>query len=162
MKKYLILLLVLMISQESFSESIKFQEKKRNEHILSKYLSKDKNTVFIFWKSCCPNNLAMLTHLQEFITDDIQSEDIAFVLVALDDSRSLSRAKSVLRTYEWEQKVIFDNNQEISRFLNAIIPPQWVVLDPNGKIIFRCKITNAMNDVEFYLEEILELNNKLN
>lgn len=128
---------------------------------VSEYVSSEGLTVFVFWKSCCPNSLGVLSELNEAMEESGEQEtSLSFVLVSLDDSRSVRRIRPIVSSYDWVWGVIIDDNQELARRMNIIIPPQWLILNEKGEEVFRCKITSSYTDVDIYFKQIRNL--KLN
>lgn len=147
-------------AQEGFL-SLSVKDLKGKTKMVSEYVAKEGFTVFVFWRGCCPNSLGMLSSLQEAINESEESETpLTFVLVALDDSRSAGRVRPIVGSYGWTGSVILDGNQELSRRTNIIIPPQWLVVNPKGEEVFRCKIVSSATGVEYYFNQIKSL--KLN
>lgn len=149
-----LLILKLIFAQEGIL-SLTVKDLKGQAKNIAEYVAPDGLTIFVFWKTCCPNNLEMLTRLQESMPEEGQEETpLRFVLVSVDDTRSAGRVRPIVGAYGWKGEVILDGNQELARRMNAIVPPQWLVMDPKGREVFRCKITSANTDVDIYLEEI--------
>lgn len=149
-----------IFAQEGFlSTSVKDIKGKTKK--VSEYVAQEGLTVFIFWKSCCPNSLGVLSSLQDALEESEEPDvPLTFVLVSMDDSRNVGRVRPIVGAYNWIWGVILDVNQELSRSTNMIIPPQWLVVNPKGEEVFRCKITSSATGVEYYLNEIKSL--KLN
>ncbi len=146
-----------VFAQEGFmSTSVKDIKGKTKK--VSEYVAQEGLTVFIFWKSCCPNSLGVLSSLQNALDESDESDvPLTFVLVSVDDTRSVGRVKPIVGSYGWIWGVILDVNQELSRRTNMIIPPQWLVVNPKGEEVFRCKITSSATGVEYYLNEIKKM-----
>lgn len=159
MRKLIILICTLIMSNFAFAQNsisammtTNINGKLRN---LTDYVAPEGHTVFVFWKTCCPNNLAMLSNLIDAMDD---APGVKFVLVAVDDARSASRIKPIIGSYGWDRDVILDTNQEFARKANAMTTPQWVVVNSNKEEVMRCKITSSQTDIEIYLEKIKNLN----
>ena len=58
------------------------------------------------------------------------------VAVAIDDSRSIGKAKAMASGFGWEFTCVFDKNQEFKRALNVSLIPQSYVVDAKGKVIY--------------------------
>lgn len=114
--------------------------------------------LFVFWKTCCPNNVTMINELQEVWLDyNDTDKPVKIVLVSVDDQRSVSRVKPIVSTNGWEFDVIIDKNMDMARMYHINIPPQWIVCDTEGNIIYRSKITNGYLGSGMYFEEIVQL-----
>lgn len=162
MKKVIVLLGCLFLINFCFAQNglslqtvkdIKGKTKKASDYVATEGL-----TIFVFWKTCCPNNLAMLEYLQEAIEEaDSADVPLTYVLVSVDDARNASRVRPIVGSYGWKGSVILDGNQEFARRMNIMIPPQWLVVNSKGEEVFRCKITSSHTDVGAYLEQIKQL-----
>ncbi len=114
-------------------------------------------TLFVFWKTCCPNTLTMIDELKEVWSEYGDSRSpIKVVLVSMDDQRSASRVRPIVDSRGWEWDVIMDRNGDLARSYNIFIPPQWLAFDRTGKEVFRSKITNGSLDSEIYFAELIE------
>lgn len=118
-------------------------------------------TLLVFWKTCCPNNIAMLDELYDAWSGCRDRERIRIVLVSVDDQRTAARVRPVVRSSGWGWEVVMDRNGELARSCHAVVPPQWIALDRSGKEIFRCKITRGATDSELYFDELISIIDKL-
>lgn len=124
-------------------------------HKFSDFAPQKGVTLFIFWKTCCPNNITMIEELNEaWLEYDNPDYPVKIVLVSIDDQRTASRVRPIVSTNGWEWDVIMDSNGDLARRYNVIIPPQWIAIDTDGEIIFQSKITNGALDTAVYFEEL--------
>lgn len=124
---------------------------------LSDYAPQDGVALFVFWKTCCPNNITMLEELYEkWVKHNHDDIPIHIVLVAIDDQRTASRVRPLVRTKGWDWPVIMDKNEDLARLYHIIIPPQWIAFDPSGQVIFRSKVSNGMLDSAIYFDEMVK------
>lgn len=122
---------------------------------LAEFASAEGATLFVFWKTCCPNNITMINELKEVWQEyDSAERPVKIVLVSLDDQRSASRVGSVVGSNGWPWEVIMDRNGDVARIYNAFIPPQWIAVDPKGKVFYQSKITNGALDSAIYFDEL--------
>ena len=86
------------------------------------YLDKKEGnvTLFVFWKTCCPTNLAMIDSLIEVKDDGFSS----LFHVSTGDTKTSSRVLPVVKTKGWTEDVIMDSNMELARAMQVYIPPQ--------------------------------------
>lgn len=134
-----------------------------NTHKLSDFASDKGVTLFVFWKTCCPNNITMIEDLNDILLGYDDDEcPIKVVLVSVDDQRTASRVRPIVSSHGWEWEVIMDRNGDLARSLNIIMPPQWIAFDPKGNTIFRSKITNGDLDPAIYFKEMINQINKTN
>lgn len=132
------------------------QDLRGRTHLLSEYASENGVTLFVFWKTCCPNNITMIEELNEAWQEyDGSERPIKIVLVSLDDQRTASRVRPIVSTNGWEWDVIMDKNGDLARMYQVIIPPQWVATDSSGKEIYRTKVTSGALDSAIYFDELI-------
>lgn len=125
-------------------------------HKFSHYAPDKGVTLFVFWRTCCPNNITMIDSLCEVWQQyDNPSKPIRIVLVALDDPKTASKVAAVVSTCGWEWEVIMDRNGEVARRYNVIVPPGWVAVNPHGEVVFQSKITSGILDSAIYFEELV-------
>lgn len=162
MKRLILLMSFLLFfnlaSAQNELPNVMVKEMKGKTKHLSEFVAKEGLTIFVFWKSCCPISLGVLSSLKEALEESEESNHpLTFVLVSMDDSRSVNRVRPIVASYEWIGRVILDVNQEFARRMNIVTPPQWLVVNSKGREVFRCKITSSYTDVDLYLDQIREL-----
>lgn len=123
---------------------------------LANYAPTEGIVLFVFWKTCCPNNITMLEELYEvWLAHDHAALPVRVVLVSLDDQRSASRVKPIVSSNGWGWPVIMDKNGDLARQFQVIMPPQWVAFDPTGREVFRSKVTNGLLDSAIYFDRLI-------
>lgn len=123
---------------------------------LADYAPKEGIVLFVFWKTCCPNNITMLEELYEvWLAHDHAALPVHVVLVSLDDQRSASRVKPIVSSNGWGWPIIMDKNGALARQFQVIMPPQWVAFDPTGREVFRSKVTNGLLDSAIYFDRLI-------
>lgn len=132
-----------------------------NSHDFREYAPEKGVTLFVFWKTCCPNNITMIDELNE-VWEGYSNQDnpVRIVLVSVDDTRTASRVRPIVGSNRWEWDVIMDTNSDLARRYNIILPPQWLALDSSGKTVFKSKITSGTLDSYIYFEELINQINK--
>lgn len=134
-----------------------------NTHDFRDYAPEKGVTLFVFWKTCCPNNITMIEELYEVWEEyDNQDNPVRIVLVSVDDPRTASRVRPIVGSNRWEWEVIMDTNSDLARRYNIILPPQWLALDSSGNTVFKSKITSGTLDSFIYFEELVNQINKPN
>lgn len=85
------------------------QDLRGRTHSLSDYASEKGVTLFVFWKTCCPNNITMIDELKEVWQEyDNSEKPIKIVLVSVDDQRTASRVKPIVGSNGWVWDVVMD------------------------------------------------------
>lgn len=99
----------------------------------------DGKTPFIvsFWSTTCKPCIQELDAISEQFPDWIEELDFRVVAVSIDDSRSVTRAKSMAVGRGWTDfTLLFDVNQDFKRALNVIYTPQVFIFDKDGKKVY--------------------------
>ena len=59
------------------------------------------------------------------------------VAVAIDDSRSVSKARAMANGFGWDDFVLlFDKNQDFKRAMNVSTTPQSYIIDGEGRVVY--------------------------
>jgi peroxiredoxin len=73
------------------------------------------------------------------------------VAVTIDDSRNIPKVQPFVNAKGWTYTILTDENKDLARALNVNNPPQTVLLDQNGNIVYVHK--GYVEGNEFELEE---------
>ena len=72
------------------------------------------------------------------VYDDWQEETgVEVVAVSIDEAQSANRVKPLVAANGWPYRVLLDPNGELKRALGIQLIPYVVVLDENGKMIYK-------------------------
>ncbi len=88
--------------------------------------------VVAFWSSTCKYCIEEIDALNDALSDhpDISCK---VVCVSVDDSRSVSRAKAMVKSHDWDGfTLLYDTNRNLYRNLNVVYIPQLFVYDKKG------------------------------
>jgi cytochrome c biogenesis protein CcmG/thiol:disulfide interchange protein DsbE len=97
---------------------------------------KDKVTVISFWSSVCKPCIAELDAINDVIADWHSKVNFQMIIIAIDDSRSLAKAKSLVNGHDWNYIALFDKNQDMKRSFGVNFIPHVFVFDTNGKQVY--------------------------
>ena len=89
--------------------------------------------VVAFWSSTCKYCIEEIDALSNALSDN---PDISckVVCVSVDDSRSVSRAKAMVKSHDWDGfTLLYDTNRNLYRSLNVVYIPQLFVYDKKGR-----------------------------
>lgn len=111
-------------------------ENKEGKTISTRTLLREKPLIILFWSTSCKPCLQELKAIDEQLEEWQQEADFDVVAVAIDDSRSIGKAKAMASGFGWEFTCVFDKNQEFKRALNVSLIPQSYVVDAKGKVIY--------------------------
>ena len=160
MRKILLLGLLTLLAASGSAQShwpqLTVRDLRGRTHPLTAYAAERGVTLFVVWKTCCPNNIELIDELhQVWSASDRDRWPVRVVLVSLDDQRTASRVRPLVSANGWGWEVIMDRNGDMARTYNIIMPPQWVACDPTGRELFRSKVTNGSLDAAIYYRELI-------
>src|SRR5438093_10475866 len=86
--------------------------------------------VIDFWATWCKPCLRSLPHL-EALRKKYESQQLLVVAISIDESRTLSKVKSYVKTHGYGFRVPLDPNQEVFRKLGGRAMPHQVIVAPD-------------------------------
>lgn len=95
-----------------------------------------KPVIISFWGVTCKPCITELNTLNAVMEDWLEQVDFDIIAVSVDDTRFLSRAKSMAQGYGWQFNCVFDRNQDLKRAMNVSLTPQTFIVDAGGKIVY--------------------------
>lgn len=160
MKKIVFSIVTLFIATiccaQSFWPTLTVKDMNGRMKELSEYAPQEGVVLFVFWKTCCPNNITMLDELHEvWLAHNQNDMPIQVVLVSLDDQRSSAKVKPIVSANGWGWPVIMDKNGNLAKQYQIIMPPQWIAFDQSGREIFRSKVTSGFLDSAIYFDQLV-------
>lgn len=111
--------------------------------------------VVTFWASWCKPCLKELAALTEIAPDWTGKFPLRIYAVSIDDSRGLSRAKTLAEGSDWPVTVLYDTNGDLRRALNVSSIPHVFVFDKSGSKSFT-HVGYIPGDEETLLEQVLK------
>lgn len=116
--------------------------------------------VVAFWSSTCKYCIEEIDALSEALAD-LPDISCKVVCVSVDDSRSISRAKAMVKSHDWDGfTLLYDTNRNLYRSLNVVYIPQLFVYDKKGRQIHSHTGYSAGDELET-LKIIKTINKKL-
>ena len=113
--------------------------------------------VVSFWFVNCRYCLEEMDAIAEVFGDWTAEAPFRFIAVCTDDSRSLARAKALVRSREWEDfQFVFDVNKELTRAMKVTSCPHVFLFDKNGKLVYS-HLGYSPGDEEVLFEKIKAL-----
>lgn len=92
-------------------------------------------TVFIFWATWCVPCINELDAINERYSDWQNETNVQIIAVSIDDARTISRVRPLVNGKSWDYKVLYDNNQEFKRFVNAESVP-YLIIVKNTQMVY--------------------------
>lgn len=90
-------------------------------------------TVINFWATWCPPCKAEMPEFEEFYKEN--AGKIAFYAINIQESPE--RVKTFLKAGKYTMPILLDSNGEIARSYRVNAIPTTIIMDKNGKIVFR-------------------------
>jgi len=126
---------------------------------LKDYGKNNKPTLFIFWATWCKPCLQELNNIAFEYDDWLTSAEFNFITITIDDSRSASSVKSIVKGRRWPFTVITDYNQELKRTMNVTDIPHYLIFKKDGSLHSR-HTGYLPGDEEQIIETLIKLNNE--
>lgn len=118
---------------------------------ISKYSDNEKLTVISFWATWCTPCKKELNNISEIYEEWVTEYDVELIAISIDDSRSTSKVKAYINGQGWDFEVLLDSNSDLKRALNFQTVPFTLLLDQEGKIVYRH--TGYVEGDEYILED---------
>jgi thiol-disulfide isomerase/thioredoxin len=91
--------------------------------------------VLDFWATWCKPCLRELPHL-EAIRKQYAESGLSVVAISIDDTRSVAKVKSYVKTHDYGFKVLLDSNQRVLRQVQGTGVPYVVVVSADGRLLY--------------------------
>ena len=93
--------------------------------------------VVSFWFITCKFCIEEMDAISEVYAEWNQEKPFRFIGVCTDDTRSLAKAKAMVRGRGWDDfQFVFDVNKELTRAMNVTSCPYVFLYDKNGKLVY--------------------------
>lgn len=107
-----------------------------------------------FWATWCTPCKKELSNYSDLYADWQKDYKVKVVAISIDDARNTSKVKAYVNGVKWPFLVLLDPNEDMKRSLNFQTVPFTMLLDGNGKIIYRHN--SYVEGDEFVMEEKLK------
>ncbi|MCX6352609.1 MAG: TlpA disulfide reductase family protein [Bacteroidetes bacterium] len=118
---------------------------------ISSYAKSGKITIISFWATWCSPCKKELENTNELLEEWKKKYDLQLVGVSVDDSRGAMKVKPYIDGKKWKFDILLDVNQDCKRVLNFPNVPYTLLIDKNGKIVY--KHIGYQEGDEFVLED---------
>ncbi len=140
MKKLLLSILILLplvqLGAQNFKQ-IRLADIKGAGVELSSYFEEGVPLVVSFWSTTCKPCINELDTISELLPDWEEECDFQIIAVSTDDSRSLARAKAMVKGRGWDGiETLFDTNSELKRAMNVNSIPHVFIFDKEGEQVY--------------------------
>jgi peroxiredoxin len=90
-----------------------------------------------FWSTSCKPCILELDTMNDLLDEWLEEAEFEVVAVCVDDSKSVSYAKTKVASRGWDRfTILYDKNQEFKRALNVTQEPHTFIFDGSGKKIY--------------------------
>ena len=113
--------------------------------------------VVSFWFVTCKYCLEEMDAISEVFEEWQAEKPFRFIAVCNDDTRSLAKAKALVRSRGWDGfHFSFDVNKELTRAMKVTSCPHLFLFDKNGKLVYS-HLGYSPGDEEVLFQKIKEL-----
>jgi cytochrome c biogenesis protein CcmG/thiol:disulfide interchange protein DsbE len=92
--------------------------------------------VISFWATWCTPCIKELNNINDLYEDWQKKYGLELVAVSMDDARTSSKVQPVANSLGWSYLILLDENKDLARAMNVNNPPQTVLIDQNGNIVY--------------------------
>ena len=93
--------------------------------------------VVSFWFVTCKFCIEEMDAIAEVFDEWQARKPFRFIAVCTDDTRSLSRAKALVRSRDWDDyEFYFDVNKQLARAMNVSSCPYVFLYDKDGRLVY--------------------------
>lgn len=107
-----------------------------------------------FWATWCTPCKKELSNYSELYADWQKDFKVKVVAISIDDARNTAKVKAYVNGVKWPFQVLLDPNEDMKRSLNFQTVPFTMLLDGNGKIVYRHN--SYVEGDEYVMEEKLK------
>ena len=104
-----------------------------NENVNISEFMGDNLIVLDFWASWCAPCMRLLPELDKI---DQDFDNVKVITISIDNPRSVSRAKSLIRSQRYNFLTLFDTDQEIMKRFQVTSVPHTFLIDMEGKVVY--------------------------
>ncbi len=100
-------------------------------------LAEKKPTVISFWATWCSPCKRELDNMNDFVEEWSKRYHARFVALSIDNSRNVHKVGPFVKGKGWNYEVLLDPNGNTRRALNYMMIPYLIIVDSEGKIVYR-------------------------
>jgi peroxiredoxin len=104
---------------------------------LAEQLADDKYTIISFWATWCKPCKKELSNLNYLMPEWKEQFDVELLAISLDNAQTSRKVKSYVNGKGWQFDVLLDPNNNTKRKLNFNAIPYSIIVDKEGKIIYK-------------------------
>jgi len=152
------LLFISFLISQNVSSNLKLTKLNGRTVTLSEYLKKGP-VLINFWATWCSPCKKEMVYLDKF-ERKYKDEGLSILSISVDSQKSLSHVRSYIRANDYIYDVFLDPNRQVFKKLNGNLMPTNVLLDTDGKVLWRHYgyIPGDEENMDLQLRSALNLN----
>lgn len=95
-----------------------------------------KITVISFWATWCGPCIKELDNILDVYDEWQKKYGMELIAVTIDDSRNITKVKPFVNGKGWPYTILTDENKDLARAMNVNNPPQTILINQEGHIVF--------------------------
>jgi len=128
-------LFISFLISQNVSPNLKLTKLNGRTVTLSEYLKKGP-VLINFWATWCSPCKKEMVYLDKF-ERKYKDEGLSILSISVDSQKSLSHVRSYIRANDYIYDVFLDPNRQVFKKLNGNLMPTNVLLDTDGKVLWR-------------------------
>ena len=151
-------LFISFLISQNVSPNLKLTKLNGRTVTLSEYLKKGP-VLINFWATWCSPCKKEMVYLDKF-ERKYKDEGLSILSISVDSQKSLSHVRSYIRANDYIYDVFLDPNRQVFKKLNGNLKPTNVLLDTDGKVLWRHYgyIPGDEENMDLQLRSALKLN----
>lgn len=93
--------------------------------------------IIVFWATWCLSSVKELDAIFENYSDWQKESGVKLIAISTDDTRSVAKVTTMVKTKGWEYEVYIDLNQDFKRVMNVNLCPHTVLVNNDGDIVWQ-------------------------
>ena len=128
-------LFISFLISQNVSSNLKLTKLNGRTVTLSEYLKKGP-VLINFWATWCSPCKKEMVYLDKF-ERKYKDEGLSTLSISVDSQKSLSHVRSYIRANDYIYDVFLDPNRQVFKKLNGNLMPTNVLIDTEGKVLWR-------------------------
>jgi len=128
-------LFISFLISQNVSPNLKLTKLNGRTVSLSEYLKKGP-VLINFWATWCSPCKKEMVYLDKF-ERKYKDEGLSILSISVDSQKSLSHVRSYIRANDYIYDVFLDPNRQVFKKLNGNLMPTNVLIDTEGKVLWR-------------------------
>lgn len=103
---------------------------------IQEFAKTGKITIISFWATWCGPCIKELQNINDVYDEWQEKYGLELVAVSIDDARNVPKVQPMVNSFGWPYTVLTDENRDLARAMNVNNPPQTILIDQNGNIVY--------------------------